>query len=101
MRKIAIFVAAALVLAAQFLAPHAFAQDIPLVEGEITKIDESQMKLTIRHGAMPHIGMNEPMMMVFKVADPGVLETVAVGDRIQFKADRIRGDLTVIEIEKE
>ena len=40
-------------------------------------------------------------MMVFKVADPAMIEAVAVGDRIHFRADRIRGDLTVIEIEKD
>jgi Cu/Ag efflux protein CusF len=95
------FAAAILMLTALFVSVPARAQDIPFVEGEITKIDDSQNKLTIRHGAMPHIGMSEPMMMVFKVADPAMIEAVAVGDRIQFRADRIRGDLTVIEIGKE
>jgi Cu/Ag efflux protein CusF len=101
MRISATFVAALLALTTQLAIAPAFAQDIPMVDGEITKIDESQKKLTIRHGAMPHIGMNEPMMMVFKVADPAMIEAVAVGDRVQFRADRIRGDLTVIEIEKD
>ncbi|WP_436643390.1 copper-binding protein [Microbaculum sp. FT89] len=101
MRMPATLAAALLGLAAQFATAPALAQDIPMVQGEITKIDSSQKKLTIRHGAIPHIGMNQPMMMVFKVADPAMIDTVAVGDHIQFRADRIRGDLTVIEIEKE
>lgn len=101
MRMPTTLAAALLGLTAQFAATPALAQDIPMVKGEITKIDDAQNKLTIRHGAMPHIGMDHPMMMVFKVADPAMIETVAVGDQIQFRADRIRGDLTVIEIEKE
>lgn len=90
MRK---FAAAALI----FLMPS-LALAAP-VEGQVTKINEAQAKITLKHGPITNLEM-DGMTMVFAVADPTVLKTVKVGDKVKFEADRINGRLTVTKIEK-
>jgi Cu(I)/Ag(I) efflux system periplasmic protein CusF len=96
MRKCAI---TALVAAATLgWAALAAAQDA-LVKGEITKIDEAQGKLTIKHDPIKKFDM-DAMTMVFKAGDPAMLKTVKPGDKIQFQTDKINGQFTVTKIEK-
>ncbi len=77
------------------------AQSAPLIDGQVTKIDESANKITIKHGPVPKFDMDEGMTMVFVLQDPAMLKAVKVGDKIKFDADRIRGQFTVTKIEKE
>ena len=44
--------------------------------------------------------MNEGMTMVFRVQDPAMLKQVKVGDKVNFDADRVNGQITVTKIEK-
>jgi Cu(I)/Ag(I) efflux system protein CusF len=37
--------------------------------------------------------------MVFRVKDPAMLDQVKAGDKVRFRADKINGAFTVIEIE--
>jgi Cu(I)/Ag(I) efflux system protein CusF len=67
-------------------------------EGEVRKIDKEQGKVTLRHGPIQNLGM-PGMTMVFKVADPKMLETMKEGDKVRFKADRVNGAITVVAIE--
>lgn len=69
----------------------------PSVNGEVTKIDESAGKITIRHGAIKNLDM-EPMTMVFRVKEPAMLKEVKPGDKIKFEADRVNGAITVTEM---
>ncbi|RCW67410.1 copper-binding protein [Pseudorhodoferax soli] len=69
----------------------------PLVEGEVRKVDLPQGKLTLRHGPIPNLDM-PPMSMVFRVADPRMLDTVKPGDKVRFTADEIDGALTVTSL---
>mgnify|MGYP000703875230 CR=1 FL=1 len=69
----------------------------PSVSGEVTKIDESAGKITIRHGAIKNLDM-EPMTMVFRVKEPAMLKEVKPGDKIKFEADRVNGAITVTEM---
>ena len=69
----------------------------PLVEGEVRKVDLAQGKLTLRHGPIPNLDM-PPMSMVFRVADPGMLDTVKPGDKVRFTADKIDGAFTVTSL---
>jgi Cu/Ag efflux protein CusF len=69
----------------------------PSVSGEVTKIDESAGKITIKHGAIKNLDM-EPMTMVFRVKEPAMLKEVKPGDKIKFEADRVNGAITVIEM---
>lgn len=66
-------------------------------EGEITKIDVKQKKLTIKHEELKNLGMSA-MTMVFVVADPAMLDKVKVGQAIEFVAERVEGRITVTEI---
>ena len=71
-----------------------------LISGQVTKIDESAGKITLKHGPIKKLDMTEGMTMVFRVQDPAMLKQVKVGDKIKFDADRINGQLTVTKIDK-
>ena len=70
------------------------------VNGQVTKIDESASKITIKHGPIKKFDMDEGMTMVFRAQDPAMLKAVKVGDKIKFEADRVNGQFTVTKIEK-
>ncbi|GLK74565.1 RND transporter [Ancylobacter dichloromethanicus] len=76
----------------------ALAQAVP-VDGQVTKINEAQGKITLKHGPIKNLDM-EGMTMVFVVADPSMLNAVKVGDKVKFEADRVNGRITVTKIEK-
>jgi len=94
-----IMAASMLVLSGAMLASATVAQ-APMVNGQVTKIDEAAGKITLRHGPIKKLEMNEGMTMVFRVQDPAMLKQVKVGDKIKFDADRINGQITVTMIEK-
>ena len=75
------------------------AQDTSMVSGTVDKIDTAQGKLTIEHGAIPNLQM-DPMTMVFRAGDPAMLKGVKAGDKVQFQADRVNGQITVTKIQK-
>jgi Cu(I)/Ag(I) efflux system periplasmic protein CusF len=76
------------------------AQSDDYVNGQVTKIDGSAGKITIKHGPLKKFDMNEGMTMVFRAGDPAMLKAVKPGDRIRFVPDRINGQFTVTKIEK-
>ena len=82
-------------LAAAFIATAASAAD-----GVVKKINESAGKITLDHGPIKNLGMDEPMSMVFKAADPAMLKSVKPGDKVTFEADRVNGQITVTKIQK-
>lgn len=77
----------------------AFAQSAPMVSGKVEKIDAAQGKLTIDHQKIPNLDM-DAMTMVFRAQDPAMLKQVKVGDKVQFQADRVNGQITVTKIQK-
>ena len=97
MRKLVLTVAAALVVAA---GPPgiALAQTAP-VDGQVTKINAKENKITLRHGPIKNLDMDS-MTMVFVVKDPAMLKQVKVGDKVKFEADRVNGRLTVVKMQK-
>jgi Cu/Ag efflux protein CusF len=99
MRTTCIVAASMLVLSGAMLANVAVAQ-APMVNGQVTKIDESAAKITLKHGPIKKLDMNEGMTMVFRVQDPAMLKQVKVGDKVKFDADKINGQFTVTKIEK-
>ena len=98
MRKIALAAISILILSFTF-ATAAVAQ-APMVNGQVTKIDEAAGKITLRHGPIKKLDINEGMTMVFRVQDPVMLKQVKVGDKVRFDADRVNGQITVTKIEK-
>ena len=75
------------------------AQGTPMVSGTVEKIDTAQGKLTIDHGAIPNLQM-DPMTMVFRAGDASMLKSVKAGDKVQFQADRVNGQISVTSIKK-
>lgn len=72
-----------------------------LVKGEVRKIDEAAGKVTLKHGPIKALDMDEDgMTMVFRVQDAGLLKQVKVGDRVQFEVVRTSAGLTITRLEK-
>ena len=71
-----------------------------LTAGEVRKIDTEAKKITIRHGPMENLGM-PAMTMVFRVENPTLLGGIKAGDKIQFRAENLRGAYTVTRIERQ
>jgi Cu(I)/Ag(I) efflux system periplasmic protein CusF len=95
MRKSMVMLATAVGLAAG--ATVAYAQ---MVDGEVTKVDESAGKITIKHGPMKKFDMEDGMTMVFRANDPAILKQVKPGDKIKFEAGKVNGQFTVMKVEK-
>ena len=71
-----------------------------MVDGQVTKVDESAKKITLRHGPIKKFGMDEGHTMVFGVQDPAILKQVKAGDKVRFMPDRVNGQFVVTKIEK-
>ena len=71
---------------------------MPMVDGEVRKVDMGSKKITLKHGEIKNLDM-PPMTMVFQVKDPAMLEKVKAGDKVQFTVDNLNGALTVLTIE--
>jgi uncharacterized cupredoxin-like copper-binding protein len=69
-----------------------------MADGEVRKIDKAQGKITLRHGPIANLDM-PGMTMVFKVADPKMLDSVNEGDKVTFSADKVNGAITVTAIQ--
>ncbi len=80
-------------------AQPAAATNLPTVSGTVEKVDTAQGKITIDHGPIPNLNM-DAMTMVFRAQDPALLKQVKAGDRVQFTADRVNGQLSVTSIKK-
>jgi Cu/Ag efflux protein CusF len=110
MKLVHIFAAAALAISvganaqstpasgAEHSAHHAATAAAPQSDGEVRKIDTEQGKVTLRHGPLQNLDM-PPMTMVFKAADPKLLEGLKEGDRVKFTAQKINGAFTVTAIQ--
>ena len=72
---------------------------LPTVVGEVTKIDKANARVTLKHGEIKHLDM-PPMIMVYRVRPPRLLDGVAVGDHVRFAAERIDGNYTVTALAK-
>jgi Cu/Ag efflux protein CusF len=78
----------------------AFAQS-PTVNGEVKKIDEAARKITLKHGPIKNLDMeDDSMTMVFQIQDSAMLKSLKVGDKVKFDADRVNGQITVTAIQK-
>jgi Cu(I)/Ag(I) efflux system protein CusF len=98
MTKIAAIIAGATMLFA--VTTQGVSAQFALADGQVTKVDESAGKITIKHGPIKKLDMDEGMTMVFRAQDPAMLKTVKAGDKIKFDADKINGQFTVTKIEK-
>ena len=70
----------------------------PVTDGEVRKIDKEQGKVTLKHGPIANLEM-PAMTMVFRVADPKLLDRIKEGDKVTFAADRVNGAITITTID--
>jgi Cu(I)/Ag(I) efflux system periplasmic protein CusF len=71
-----------------------------LIDGRVTKVDQSAGKVTIKHGPIKKLGMDEGMTMVYKSQDAAMLKSVKAGDKVKFDAEEVNGQSVVTKIEK-
>jgi Cu(I)/Ag(I) efflux system periplasmic protein CusF len=81
------------------LANGTFAQ-AGLIDGQVVKVDASAGNITIKHGPIKKLDMDQGMTMVFHAQNPDLLKGVKAGDKIKFDADSVNGQYTVTKIEK-
>lgn len=71
-----------------------------ITSGEVRRIKLDEGTITLKHDAIDSMQM-PPMTMTFKVNNPALLAKVKVGDKVKFRAERLRdGTLLVIAIER-
>ena len=68
-------------------------------EGEVRKIDHAQGKVTIKHGEVENLQM-PAMTMAYRAKPVTLLNGLAVGDRVEFTADKIDGQYVVTAVRK-
>ena len=91
-----LIVAAAAAPLASHAASHAAAAD--MTEAEVRKVDKEGGKLTLKHAEIKNLDM-PGMTMVFVVKDKTMLDKLAPGDKVKFKAVNEAGKFTVTEIQ--
>lgn len=79
-------------------AASAATQAGPQSDGEVRKVDKEQGKVTLRHGPLQNLDM-PAMTMVFKAADPKLLDGLKEGDKVKFTAEKVNGAFTVTAIQ--
>jgi len=72
---------------------------MPLVEGEIRKLDAATGLIVLKHGDIPNLGM-PAMTMGFQIAARTMLSGFKVGDKVRFQAEMIKDTATVTELER-
>ncbi len=68
-------------------------------KGEVTRINEATGQITLRHEPIANLDMGG-MNMVFRAADPAMLQAVKVGDQVIFEAARVEGQITILKMTK-
>ena len=92
--------AAATLALSIFASLAASAQDA-MVKGEVKKIDAGAGKITLTSGPIKSLDMDEDnMTMVFRIKDPAMLKQVKVGDKVQFEAGLVDGQIAVTSLQK-
>jgi len=71
----------------------------PVVKGLVRKVDLTSSRISIKHEEIPNLNM-PPMTMSFLAADTQMLSGLAAGDKVNFVADEVDGELSVLWIEK-
>ena len=92
---------AAVIAASLLLSAGVALAQASTVKGEVKKIDETAGKITLRHGPIKNLDMDEESMtMVFRVQDPAMLKQVQVGDKVEFEAERAAAGITITKLAK-
>jgi Cu(I)/Ag(I) efflux system protein CusF len=90
---------AALVIAIMLAIPTAVLAQASMADGQVTKVNAAENKITVRHGPIKSLDMDS-MTMVFRVKDPAMTKQVKAGDKIKFEAERVDGQITITKMQK-
>ena len=71
-----------------------------MTKGTITRIDEVNQKVGIKHEENTTLNM-PAMTMVFNLADPAQLKDMKVGDAVSFQAEDQGSKLTLTHLQKQ
>ncbi|WP_429179558.1 copper-binding protein [Aeromonas salmonicida] len=74
--------------------------EMTMTKGIISRIDEANGKVGIKHEAIDNLKM-PPMTMVFLLADPALTKGLKVGDTVRFHAENPAGKLTITQLQKQ
>ncbi|MBN9401534.1 MAG: copper-binding protein, partial [Burkholderiales bacterium] len=66
--------------------------------GEVVRVNAPAGKIAIRHGAIDKLDL--PAMTLVYHVDPALLAGIAVGDRVEFTAERAGGQYRIVELKK-
>lgn len=69
---------------------------LPVVDGEVRKVEPAKGTLVLKHGDIPNLNM-PPMTMEYH-ADPKLLARVKPGDKVKFQADMVGSRATVVDL---
>lgn len=69
----------------------------PEATGEITRIDKAQGRVTLRHGEIRHLDM-PPMTMAYRVREARWLDSLSVGARVRFVAEKVDGHYVITQL---
>jgi Cu/Ag efflux protein CusF len=94
-----LFGSMALIVAPATLAVAQEGKQHEMIKGEVENVDASVGKITLKHGPIKSLGMDQGMTMVFSI-DPSALKGIKAGDKVLFQPERVNGQLTVTKIEK-
>jgi Cu(I)/Ag(I) efflux system periplasmic protein CusF len=83
---------------AQAATPAPTAKADAMSEGIVKKIDRKAGEVTISHGPLTNLGMG-PMTMSFRLKSPTLLDGIKEGSRVQFVAENVKGELTVVALQ--
>jgi Cu/Ag efflux protein CusF len=70
---------------------------IGLVEADVLKVDQRTNKVTLRHGGVPHLGVKAGVS-TWLVRDGQAIDVAKPGDRVRFRAERVRGAVVLTEL---
>ncbi len=87
-----------LAAAGPLLGASAFAQNADMTDAEVRKVNKEQAKITLKHAEIKSLDM-PGMTMVFQVKDKALLDKIAAGDKVKFKAINEAGKYIVTEIQ--
>lgn len=74
------------------------AMEPTFTQGEVRAISKEKQRITLKHGEIKNLKM-AAMTMAFAVKDPAMLDQVKFGDKVEFKAVKDKGTLTLIELQ--
>lgn len=77
----------------------ASARQPAMTDGIVRKVDKTSGTVTIAHEPLMNLGMPK-MTMTFLVKDRAWLDTLKEGSKIRFVAESVKGELTVVALDR-